>query len=172
MRRHWAAGAAIMVCLMLGGLSALGQEASEVPSGAVWVTGTASCPTVDPGTTTTVDGVEQVRGRVAACTYTSSDPRVAEPTTNSVNLDCFELTPAGAGESCWGWGSLESPNWTGYGTIVTEDSWGFVSHVTMIGRGTNAGWTWIVTDTPEGFSGLLYEGDPPPFEVTASPAGE
>ena len=58
------------------------------------MTGTASCPTVDPGTTTTVDGVEQVRGRVAECTYTSSDPGVGEPTTNNVNLDCFELTPA------------------------------------------------------------------------------
>ena len=170
MRKVWAAGAAIVMCLALG-VPALAQDETE-PAGAVWVTGTASCPTVDPGTTTTVDGVEQVRGRVAECTFTSSDPRVAEPTTNNVNLDCFELTPAGAGESCWGWGSLESPNWTGYGTIVTEDSWGFVSHVTMIGRGTNAGWTWIVTDTPEGFSGLLYEGDPPPFEVTASPAGE
>jgi hypothetical protein len=55
---------------------------------------------------------------------------------------------------------------------VTEDSGDFVSHVTMIGRGTNAGWAWIATDTPEGFSGLLYEGDPPPFELTPSATSE
>jgi hypothetical protein len=54
---------------------------------------------------------------------------------------------------------------------VTEDSGGFVTDVTMIGRGTNAGWTFIGTDTPEGFSGLLYEGDPPPFEVSPSATG-
>jgi hypothetical protein len=42
----------------------------------------------------------------------------------------------------------------------------------MIGRGANAGWTFIVTDTPEGFRGLLYEGDPPPFQLTSAAASE
>ena len=119
-----------------------------------------------------MDGVEQHRGQVAECTYTASDPRVAEPTTNTSDWDCYTLTPGNASQSCWGWGTLESPNWTGHGTIVTDDSGGFVTHVTMIGRGTNAGWTFIVTDTPEGFSGLLYEGDPPPFELKPSAMGE
>jgi hypothetical protein len=171
MRRSWAVAAAIVMCLALGGVPVSGQSPSE-PSSAVWVTGTATCPTVEDGTTDTVGGVEQVRGRVAECTYTASDPRVAEPTTNTSDWNCYALTPAGTGHGCWGWGTLESPNWTGYGTIVTQDSGRFVSNVTMIGRGTNAGWTFILTDTPEGFSGLLYEGDPPPFEPLPAPASE
>ncbi len=48
MRKMWAAGAAVLVCLTLGGLPVAGQDESE-PTGAVWVTGTASCPTVDSG---------------------------------------------------------------------------------------------------------------------------
>jgi hypothetical protein len=171
MRKLWAASAAIVVYLALGGMPVLGLDETEEAS-AVWVTGTASCPTVDPGTTTTVDGVEQHRGQVAECTYTSSDPRVAEPTTNTSDWDCYTLAPNSASHSCVGWGTLESPNWTGYGTIVTDDSEGFVTHATMIGKGTNAGWTFIVTDTPQGFSGLLYEGDPPSFELTPSAMGE
>ena len=136
------------------------------------MTGTASCPTVDPGTTTTVDGVEQVRGMVIECTYTSSDPRVGEPTTNIGNLDCFELTTPSGGRACSGWATLEGASWTGYGTIVTQESGRFVSHVVMTGMGANAGWTWVATDTPEGFSGLLYEGDPPPFELAPSATSE
>jgi hypothetical protein len=163
---------AVVVMATFAGVEAVLAQDETAPSGAVWVTGTARCPITVFGTTTTVEGVEQHRGRVAECTYTSSDPRVAEPTTNTSDWDCYTLTPAGAGQSCWGWGTLESPNWTGYGTIVTEASGDFVTHMTLIGRGANAGSTFVVTDTPEGFSGLLYEGDPPPFQLTSAAASE
>jgi hypothetical protein len=109
---------------------------------------------------------------VAWCSYTASDPRVAEPTSTTSSWDCYTLAPDGASHGCWGWGTLESPNWTGYATIVIYRSGGFVTHVTMIGRGTNAGWTYVVTDTPQGFRGLLYDGEPPPFELSPSAKGE
>ena len=48
MRKVWAAGAAIVMCLALGGLPALAQESSEspaptMPTGEVVFTGTATC---------------------------------------------------------------------------------------------------------------------------------
>jgi hypothetical protein len=84
-----------VILMLAGGIPALAQEASP---GAVWVTGTATCPTVEEGTTTIVDGVVQHRGMVAECSYTSSDPRVGEPTTNTSDWDCYALTPASAGQ--------------------------------------------------------------------------
>ena len=44
MRRMWAAGAAIVVCLALGGAPAVGQEASAPAPGPALVTGTETCP--------------------------------------------------------------------------------------------------------------------------------
>ena len=52
MRKLWAASAALLVCLALGGMPVLGQDETE-PSSAVWVTGTGSIPVeVEAGTET------------------------------------------------------------------------------------------------------------------------
>jgi hypothetical protein len=66
MRKLWAAGAAIVVCLTLGGLPALGQEPSEspvptMPTDEVVFTGEASCGVGSP---------EE---------WVTSDPRVTGP---------------------------------------------------------------------------------------------
>ena len=44
MRRMWAAGAAMVMCLALGGLPALAQDETEPAGGNAWIVGTASCP--------------------------------------------------------------------------------------------------------------------------------
>ena len=64
MRRLWAAGAAVMVCLASTSVPALAQEEATA------VTGTESCSVVDAGTPSTVDGVMQVTDMVIACTDT------------------------------------------------------------------------------------------------------
>jgi hypothetical protein len=56
MSRMWAAGPAIMMCLMLGGLRVAAQSPGA-PEGNVWVTGTETCTQVTAGTTSDENGV-------------------------------------------------------------------------------------------------------------------
>ncbi|MCP6768819.1 hypothetical protein NL529_28650, partial [Klebsiella pneumoniae] len=69
-------------------------------------------------------------------------------------------------------GTLEAPGWTGSVITPQDRSGGFRAHIVMTGTGANAGWTFVGTNTPEGWSGLLYEGDPPPLGPLPSPVSE
>jgi hypothetical protein len=87
MRRMLAAGAAIVMCLALGGLPALAQEEATadeattadvapfhaVPDGSVVVEGTASCE-ISLGGEVSTEGEEAF---LVVCTLDTSDPRVS-----------------------------------------------------------------------------------------------
>ena len=104
MRRMWAASAAMLVCLVLGGMPALAQKASNSPTvSPVVVSGTWGCTKTDPGTRGTSDGLmwggTGARDQVLECDLALSDPRVIGPTTITFNDDCF-------GAECIFWGTL------------------------------------------------------------------
>ena len=82
MRRMWAAGAAVLVCLALGAMPVLAQEHTLV-------IGTQECPTFVEGTTTVVGGVEQSRGYEFGCTLAMDDPRVSGDLTAHGDSDCL-----------------------------------------------------------------------------------
>ena len=81
MRRLWAAGSAIVMCLALGVLPALAQEEATpdvapfhaVPDGSVVVEGTASCEISLDGEVST-EGEEPF---LVVCALDTSDPRVS-----------------------------------------------------------------------------------------------
>lgn len=163
MRRMWAAGAAVVMSLVLGGAPGTAQQASGTPSGApvpasaALVTGTADPCTQTPGTTTTVDGVVQVRDMVQTCTVTMTDPRVSGTSTNHINWD----QPATGGYVEWGTLEIAGPDGTWVGPWVGLDP-----TVVLVAEGTGAyaGWTLVahvVVGAPTKFDGLIYQGAPP-----------
>jgi hypothetical protein len=147
-------------------------EASTIPVGSTWVTGTAACAVTTNWSTTIVDGVEQLRGRVADCEWFASDPRMSGPFSITQDMDCYELTSPETGRGCVLWATFEGSGWTG-SLITPVDSAGIgTDHIIQTGTGANAGLTFVGTNTPDGWSGLLYEGDPPPMGPQPSPASE
>jgi hypothetical protein len=143
------------------------------------VTGTATCTPTRQADTAVVEGVLQVRGQVAECTWEMSDPRLSGPWTVTTNGDCHQLlTPGGTGQACVLWETIEAPGWTGSITTTVDASNHTVNHIVGVGTGPNAGWAFVGTNTSsEGFSGLLYQGPPPPpsasvaSQPSPSPAG-
>jgi hypothetical protein len=158
MRRLSAAGAAIVVCLALGGVPALAQD------GAVAVTATQDCSwehTWDWG----------------ACTYTASDPRVTGTLTLTGRS---EVTVPGTYTPGLEWltVTLQGPDgtWTGH-YYVFHDTAG-TAHVLGVfaGDGSYEGWTYVDSVTVPGSGdivGVLYPGPlPPPFELMPAATGE
>jgi hypothetical protein len=118
MRRMWAAGAAILVCLALGGLPAMAQ------SDAVRVTTTVDC---DFSTST--------------CSYAASDTRVTG--TGSVVLSGFVKVGINS-VVFWSDATIEGPegDWTGR-HYTFEDSPGTVDVLMMFaGEGAYEGWAY------------------------------
>ena len=89
MRRLWAAAAAMVVSLCLGGLPTIAQDSSALPGEAVAVTGSilGMCD-VDAGTDTTVGGVREWRDWTVTCRESLSDPRVSGLNRHHYNRDC------------------------------------------------------------------------------------
>lgn len=84
MRRTWAAGAAILATLALGGGPTLAQSlAPAATSQPTWaaVTGTGTCAPPSGGTVHLESAPYAVTGAVFACTDTASDARVTGPST-------------------------------------------------------------------------------------------
>jgi hypothetical protein len=184
MRKLWAAGAAIVVCLAFGGVPALAQEASNSPTvSPVVVSGTWGCTKTDPGTRGTSDGLmwggTGARDQVLECDLALSDPRVIGPTTITFNDDCF-------GAECIFWGTLviEGPD-GGWDCLFsgtpdpTGGNDGLLLHVCP-GRGGYSGLTFMAQpavsfyDTADfgdgtNIRGVIYQGPPPaPFAAPAS----
>ena len=154
MRRMWAAGAAILVCLALGGLPALAQ------SDAVRVTVTVKC---DFSTST--------------CSYTASDPRVEG--TASISLSGAVRVGVNSVVS-WVDATLEGPegDWTGHDYFF-EDGAGASNVLTMlVGEGAYEGFAFIGSGDVSGtasevtLDGVVYQGDLPPVGPLLSAAGE
>lgn len=193
MRKLWAAGAAMLVCLALGAMPALALESSEpsfeLPLPLV-ATGNGDCTVLDRGTRGTSDGLvlraEGARDEILDCVLTMSDPRVSGSARVTFNDDCFERPE---GWECIFRGDmlLEGPDgeWvcTNSGTgDPTGQSDGLVLHV-CAGTGGYDGLTLMIQQTltfsgtadfGDGTSlhGVLYEGPPPPPFAAPSPASE
>jgi hypothetical protein len=187
MRRLWAAGVAIVMCLVLGGVPAVGQTASPVPPGSGADAGSTAvfihieepeCVTDDEGTTTFANGVRQLRGFTRHCRYDGADPRFSGWSDIVHNVDCYSDDRS----KCVMWGTERIPgpdgDWVGTyqggsmgpvrgnlevleGTGAYE-GWTFVRYMDMAALG---GEEWVI-------DGLLYEGPPPPAPPLPSPASE
>jgi hypothetical protein len=173
MRRMWAAGAAIVVCLALGGVPVLAQSPSA-PAQAAWVTGTQTCTTLDQGTSATVDGVSQVRAQTQSCTHTMTDPRVSGEVTVTLNTD--HRGPAGM--TFWGTEEIVGTDGTWRGSFSgVVDPQGVVGGFGIYeGTGAYAGWTYINHAYGDGsaptLDGTIFQGPPPPYGPLPSPASK
>ena len=188
MRKLWAAGAAIVVCLALGGVPILAQdEAEPVASLPLVVTGNWDCTVLDRGTRGTSDGLVMgatgARDQTLDCVWTMSDPRVSGSVKATFNDDCFGTS---AGSECiiWGDSVLEGPDgewdctYSGTGDPMGGND-GLVLDV-CAGTGGYDGLTFMAqqavsfygtSDFGDGTSlhGVLYEGPlPPPFASLSS----
>ena len=184
MCKLWAAGAAVLVCLVFGGLPATAQESpepsSELPLPLV-TTGNSDCTVLDRGTRGTSDGLVQgaegARDEILDCVLTMSDPRVSGTARLTFNDDCFAT---GVGWECIFWGAslLAGPDgdwdctYSGTGDPMGGND-GLILN-TCTGTGGYSGLTFMAQqaisfsslrpDFGDGTSihGVLYEGPPPP----------
>jgi len=169
MRRLWAAAAAIVMCLALGGMPALAQGASGSP--AVSPAPVAAGPVV-------------VTGEESGGQFRLSDPRVSgyhtETWAGNVGLT--------NGFVAWGILTLRGPDgdWVGPWTVMAGYDFTRLSRLYHTLEGTEAyeGLAFVLYETtPEGwdetspqtFEGVIYEGSAPRLEwpePEPSPASE
>ena len=173
MRRLWASAAAIVVCLAVGGLPALAEEASALPGDAVAVTGMilGMCE-VEAGTETTVDGVRQWRGWTVACRESMSDPRVSGLSVHHDSRDCRYSLAAGDADDASPIGCVV---WSDFVVTGPDGTWegadrGFITadgqrdtYRVATGTGAYAGWTYVSHADDSDVNGIIYEGSPPPW---------
>jgi len=151
MRKMWAAAAAIVVCLALGGTAAMAQTASD----AVRVTTTVDCDFAD-----------------STCSYTASDPRVEG--TGSNGLSGFVKVGINSVVS-WTDATIEGPegDWTGHQYIFEDGTGAHDVDMMLVGEGAYEGWVYIAFGIDsEVASGVIYEGDLPPVGPLPSTADE
>jgi hypothetical protein len=146
------------------------------------VTGTSSCPDE------LIEGVGQftalpytLTGKVHACDYAMSDPRVSGTGTLDINIETWDpalTTRPGTNMVLWGGQTIEGPEgtWSGrhYGFY---DEQGVVHDVSVLaGNGAYEGWTFVFSTTvPSGTTGdvigVIHHSSPPPgYPVEPFPA--
>jgi hypothetical protein len=194
MRRPWAAGAATVVFLALGGLlPVLAQEASPAggspaeasapatPLPVAWVTGTATCPTIDlGGFSTDPDGVGHFRDGTFRCITRTDDARVSGThTTTDWQADWWGEADLSSGElvQC-ATVRLENDGgaWEGRLTgVASVPERGDIITIWYTGTGGYAGLSyfeqWTDAD-PWQLQGLIFPGDPPTGREMPTPAGK
>jgi hypothetical protein len=165
MRRLCAAGAAIVVCLALGGMPAVAQSPSVMPSAA---------PTAPAGPAL-VSGGESCYA--TACIDSLSDPRVSGVATYTIQYRCPISTPTDGtpnlpGCTSWGTHTIKGPDgtWTGTWAGLWDPSLNRAS-LLMILNGTGAydGWVFVARylhdmQTEASVSGVIYYGRPPTMQ--------
>jgi hypothetical protein len=178
----WAAGAAVLVCLVLGGVPALGQEASLpggssptasaalTPGPVAWVTGTATCPVLDLGDfSTDSEGVGHWRGGTVRCITSTDDARVSGThTSTSWQADWWGDIALGSGQLVqWATVRLENEGgaWEGRLTgVASVPDVGDIIEIWYTGTGGYAGLSyfeqWTKAD-PWTLQGLIFPGEPP-----------
>ena len=170
MRSMWVAGAAIVVCLLLGGATTAAQSPGAGQSPAAWtvVTGTSDCSLTTAGTAPSPPPYV-LANQVVTCADVSSDPRVTGTSVVALNVEGWD--PA-QGHSAFTWTdvTLKGPDgtWTGHGYGIYDGA-GVVHLVTcMAGSGRYDGLTYAYSATiPAGSAhldiiGLIQPGSPPP----------
>jgi hypothetical protein len=188
----WVAGAAIVMCLSLGGL-AVGQSPPVSPpaeAGFAAVTATSDCSeTIEDGTPQMETLPFGVTGLVLGCDNIASDPRVSGQGTMSLNIETWDpvvRTGPGTNMVLWGDVSITGPDgsWSGrqYGIYDSEGT----VHVfgVLAGSGGYEGWSYATSGTVPGPTGnttsesvgLIYHSPPPPGypvePLPAAPASE
>ena len=153
MRKLWAASAAMLVCMLLVGLSAVAQEESKSPA-AVMSAGPA-----------TVTG--EINCLVPCDFHRLSDPRVAGDATYQIR-GTWDGDHAATGTI-----TLKGPDgdWIGPGIwVLDEDLDAWVMIWTLEGTGDYEGWAFVYTTTEPGtgeylpLHGYIYEGAAPRME--------
>ncbi len=179
MRGRWASAAAMVACLMLGGSLTVAEEASSSPGESVTVTGSilGMCD-VDAGTDTSVGGVREWRDWTVTCREVMSDPRVSGLSRHHFDRDCrYALTPGDTDDrspiGCVTWSEfvLTGPDGTWAGVdhgFVTADGESDTYRVAA-GDGAYAGWTYVSHADESHVSGMIYEGQPPPWPALPPP---
>ena len=182
MRKLWAASAAIVVCLALGGLPALAQEPSPVggspppaspaatPGAVAWVTGTATCPLLDLGDfRTDAAGVGHWRGGTVRCITSTDDARVSGThTATDWQADWWGDIAVPRGQLVqWAPVRLENDGgaWEGRLTgVASVPDVGDIIEIWYTGTGGYEGLSyfeqWTEAD-PWQLQGLIFPGEPP-----------
>src|SRR5664279_3805452 len=158
----------MVVCLVLGGLPTVAEEASALPGESVAVTGSifGMCD-VDAGTDTIVDSVREWRGWTVTCLESMSDPRVSGTMQHHYNRDCrYSLAPGDTGDVS----PIRCGTWSDFVLTAPDGTWsgadrGFVSadgeidtYRVATGSGAYAGWTYVSHADESHVSGIIYRG--------------
>jgi hypothetical protein len=164
MRRMWAAGAAVSVCLALGALPVAAQP-SPAATGPVIVDTGLTC-TYSWASSAYEGDVQRLRGGVFACDVTADDVRLAGPMTLLAGCDCTT-------RGCTCWGTTDGPQhedggWVGFFASAEPNAAAPATVWVSEGTGAYAGWTSVETHQPTGemaYEGtaMLYRGAPPPW---------
>ena len=166
----------VLVFSLTGASSVIAQENADPPAAreptpepVVWVTGTATCPTANPGTSTVDDkGVRHFRDGVFTCTMDMSDPRVSGThTTTSWSADVWGTGPGDWELVQWAEVRLENDGGTWEGRLAGVASLprpGDIIASWYRGTGDYAGLSYFEQWTGPGpwtVQGLIFPGEPP-----------
>jgi hypothetical protein len=166
-------GATVLMCLALGGVSAVAEEATASQDEPVAVTGLilGMCE-VETGTETAADGLRRWRGWTVTCPESMSDPRVSGLSEHDYSRDCRYSSAGGDADDAspigcviWSEFVLTGPDGTWDGAdrgFITADGERDTYRVAT-GTGAYAGWTYVSHTDDSNVSGLIYEGPPPPW---------
>jgi hypothetical protein len=152
----------MLICLALGGVPVVAQEAS-IPPGPVVVATALTC-TYTLASSAYEGGVQHLRGGEFTCDMTADDARLTGTVTVQVNCDCTS-----AGCSCWG--ATDGPQnegggWAGFFVSAEPESAAPATVWVSEGTGAHEGWTWVLNHQPAGDmvwegTAMLYPGAPP-----------
>jgi hypothetical protein len=185
MRRLWAAGAAIVMCLALGGLPVLAQDASpaegpEAPAAVAAYTSIAmDCVRTVECTMTAEGHTGRATGCLNTCELTADDARVNGVMTVRPECDWADPEVGYLGAACWGTWELVGPDGTWAGALVSAEPTGGWATLVLVAEGTGAyeGWTFVGNllgweagdDTQEG-DAFVYQGPLPRWPALPSSA--
>jgi hypothetical protein len=144
-------------------------DGGPVAEGALaWVTGTATCPTADLGSSTTDEnGVIHYRGGTFGCDMRTDDPRVSGTHTSDWNADWWGEPDMNKGALVqWSTPRLENAGGAWEGTLsgVFSTDRGDIIAVWYKGTGGYAGLSYFELWTgfqPWTIQGQIFPGDPP-----------
>jgi len=134
------------------------------------VTGTESCPGLNPDWTRDPNGTWQVRDLTVACADTTDDPRVSGTHNATWSMDVWGALDQGAGEGVQ-WGTIRLENaggaWEGQlSGVASLPGRGDIIVIWYRGTGGYAGLSYfeMVTGSPPTWKiqGQVFPGDPPP----------
>ena len=160
----------ISLCLLAG--CGAGKSPTPTPSPVTFgpvtlVTGTESCPGVNPDWTTDPNGPWHVRDQPIECTDKTDDPRVSGTHTATWNMDVWGALDNGAGVQ-WGTVRLENAGgaWEGrLSGVASLPGRGDTIVIWYKGTGGYAGLSYfelITGSEPWKIQGQIFPGDPPP----------